>query len=61
MDINKTVDALNKDYDWLVAHEMGVMAKDILDGVNTIIYLNQEVEKSKIYINNYRKAFDAIK
>lgn len=61
MDIKPLLEKLNQDYNWLKTHEMDNMATDILDAMNTIVYLNKELETANIYVNNYRKAFDALK
>lgn len=61
MNINITIEKLKQDYNWLEAHEMEQMKYDVLDAINTIIYLNKELESAKIYVNNYKKALEAIK
>lgn len=60
MDINITIEKLKQDYNWLEAHEMNNMAADILDAINTIVYLEKELNTANIYVNNYRKAFEAL-
>ena len=61
MDIDIIIEKLNQDYNWLEAHEMEQMKHDILDAINTIIYLNKELESTKIFANNYKKALEALK
>ena len=61
MDIDIIIDKLNQDYNWLEMHEMEQMKHDILDAINTIIYLNKELESAKIFVNNYKKALEALK
>lgn len=56
-----TIDRLNQDYNWLEAHEMPQMCKDILDAINTIVYLEKELKTANTYVNNYKKALEALK
>lgn len=61
MDTKPLLEKLNQDYNWLEAHEMEQMKHDVLDAINTIIYLNKELESAKIYVNNYKKALEGLK
>lgn len=61
MDINIIIEKLNQDYNWLEAHEMEQMKHDVLDAINTIIYLDKELKSANIYVNNYKKALEALK
>lgn len=61
MDINIIIEKLNQDYNWLEAHEMKQMKHDVLDAINTIIYLDKELKSANIYVNNYKKALEALK
>ena len=61
MDTKPLLEKLNQDYNWLKTHEMDNMATDILDAMNTIIYLEKELNTANIFVNNYIKAFDALK
>ena len=57
MDTKPLLEKLNQNYNWLKTHEMDSMATNILDAMNTIIYLEKELETANVYVNNFKSFF----
>lgn len=64
-DLKVLIERLEQDSNYIDANEVGQMKnqikKDISDAIDTITYLKKELETTRIFANNYKKALEAMK